>query len=89
MRMIIGGLLAAALSATLTAGSATGMSDGDRQRLLAHLDMTEGWLVSEVTGLSQPQLTYRMSPDSWNVMEVAEHLAVAEGQVPGPICRTR
>jgi len=80
MRMIIGGLLAAALSATLTAGSATGMSDGDRQRLLAHLDMTEGWLVSEVTGLSQPQLTYRMSPDSWNVMEVAEHLAVAEGQ---------
>ena len=80
MRMIIGGLLAAALSATLTAGSATGMSDGDRQRLLAHLDMTEGWLVSEVTGLSQPQLTYRMSPDSWNVMEVAEHLAVAEGR---------
>src|SRR5688572_7247266 len=29
--------------------SAAPMSDGDRQQLVAHLEMTEAWLVSEVT----------------------------------------
>lgn len=56
------------------------MKDGDRQRLLAHFDMTESWLVSELDGLSQTQLTFRMTPQSWTIMEVVEHLAVAEPQ---------
>ena len=53
---------------------------GDRQRLLAHLEMTEHWLVSELGGLSPAQLTFRMTPDSWSIAEVAEHLAIAEPQ---------
>lgn len=56
------------------------MKAGDRQRLLAHLEMTEGWLVSEVSGLSQAQLTFKMTPDSWSIAEVTEHLAIAEPQ---------
>ena len=40
------------------------MKTGDRQRLLAHLEMTESWLVSELAGLSPAQLTFRMTPDS-------------------------
>jgi hypothetical protein len=60
--------------------AAAGMTDGDRQRLLAHLEMTESWLASEVSGLSEAQLKFRMSPDSWTIMDVVEHLAVAEGQ---------
>ena len=32
------------------------MSAGDRQRLVAHLEMTEAWLVSELEGLSDAQL---------------------------------
>jgi hypothetical protein len=56
------------------------LSAGDRQRLVAHLEMTENWLVSEVGGLSQAQLTYRMTPESWSVMDVVEHLAIAEPQ---------
>src|SRR5829696_1679390 len=35
--------------------AAEGMKDGDRQRLLAHLDMTENWLVSELDGLTTQQ----------------------------------
>ena len=56
------------------------LSAGDRQRLVAHLEMTESWLVSEAGGLSQAQLTYRMTPESWSVMDVVEHLAIAEPQ---------
>ena len=56
------------------------MKAGDRQRLLAHLEMTEGWLVSELSGLSPAQLTYRMTPESWSITDVTEHLAIAEPQ---------
>ena len=59
---------------------AQGMKDGDRQRLLAHLDMTESWLVSELDGLTNDQLKFQMSPDSWTIMQVVEHLAIAEPQ---------
>ncbi len=56
------------------------MKAGDRQRLLAHLEMTESWLVSELSGLSSAQLTYRMTPESWSITDVTEHLAIAEPQ---------
>jgi hypothetical protein len=56
------------------------MKAGDRQRLLAHLEMTESWLVSELNGLSPAQLTYKMTPDSWSIADVTEHLAIAEPQ---------
>jgi DinB superfamily len=56
------------------------MTDGERERLLAHLEMTESWLVSEVSGLSDEQLRFRRAPDTWNIMDVVEHLTVAEPQ---------
>lgn len=56
------------------------MSDGERQRLLAHLEMTESWLAGEVSGLSPAQLQFRMTPESWTILDVVEHLAVAEPQ---------
>lgn len=69
------GLLVAA--ATLSAGP---MTTGERQRLVAHLEMTEAWLVSELQGLSTAQLTFKMSPQSWSIQDVVEHLAIAEPQ---------
>lgn len=56
------------------------LSPGDRQRLVAHLEMTESWLASELGGLSQAQLSFRMTPESWSIMDVVEHLAIAEPQ---------
>ncbi len=56
------------------------MSDGERQRLLAHLEMTEAWLVSELEGLREAQLRFKMTPESWSIMDVVEHLAIAEPQ---------
>jgi hypothetical protein len=69
----------ALLAAVLTA-SAGPITAGERQRLLAHLEMTESWLVSEIDGLSNAQLTFRMAPETWSIQDVAEHLAIAEPQ---------
>ena len=65
---------------TPVAANADEMTPGDRQRLLAHLEMTESWLVSELAGLSKAQLAFKMTPESWSISEVVEHLAIAEPQ---------
>ncbi len=72
--------LAALLAVTALRLGAAPMTDGERQRLLAHLDMTENWLVSEISDLSDEQLRFRRAPDTWNIMDVVEHLAIAEPQ---------
>ena len=69
-----------ALSMIANAGAAGPMTAGERQRLVAHLEMTEAWLVSELDGLSDAQLAFRMTPQSWSIAEVVEHLAIAEPQ---------
>jgi hypothetical protein len=56
------------------------MTAGDRQRLVAHLEMTEAWLESELTGLSEAQLAWRPSAEAWSVKDVVEHLGIAEPQ---------
>ena len=73
-------LIVAALLAAAPRAAADPLSAGDRQRLLAHLEMSEAWLASELAGLSTPQLTFRMTPESWSIADVVEHLAVAEPQ---------
>ena len=75
-------LLVTILTASFLTSSlaAEGMTDGDRQRLLAHFEMTETWVVSELHGLSDAQLRFRMTPESWSIMDVVEHLAIAEPQ---------
>jgi hypothetical protein len=60
--------------------SAEPMTPIERQRLLAHLEMTESWLGDEVHGLSAEQLRFKMAPGTWTIADVVEYLAVAEPQ---------
>jgi hypothetical protein len=57
-----------------------GMTALERQRLLSHLEMTRAWLVDEVSGLSDTQLTFKPSPDAWSIAQVLDHLVMV-----GPI----
>jgi hypothetical protein len=70
------------LLAVVAVGRVAGepMTQGDRQRVVAHLEMSESWLVSELEGLSDAQLKFRPTPESWSITEVVEHLAIAEPQ---------
>ncbi len=52
------------------------MTEHERQRLLAHLEMTASWLDDEVSGLTERQLEFRRAPDAWTIAQVVEHLAV-------------
>jgi hypothetical protein len=56
------------------------LTQTERQRLIAHLEMTSSWLVDEVSGLSEAQLTFRRAPGTWTILEVLDHLVVV-----GPI----
>src|SRR4029450_7405638 len=79
MRKAIGSVL---LFMQFSAGIAVGapLTDRERQRLLAPLDMTASWLTDEVSGLSPAQLAFRRAPDAWTILEVLDHLLVV-----GPI----
>ncbi|HET9703869.1 MAG TPA: DinB family protein [Vicinamibacterales bacterium] len=70
-------VLFAALAPAAIAGP---MTTGERQRLVAHFEMTEAWLDDEVKNLSPAQLSFKMTPESWSVEEVVMHLAIAEPQ---------
>lgn len=54
------------------------MSDLEREHLIAHMQMTESWLIDEVSTLSPAQLNFRMASGKWTIMEVVEHLTLAE-----------
>jgi uncharacterized damage-inducible protein DinB len=48
----------------------------ERQRLLAHLEMTSAWLMDEVSGLSEPQLAFKPSKEAWSIAQVLDHVVV-------------
>jgi hypothetical protein len=52
------------------------ITEEERQRLLAHLDMTAAWLADEVAGLSPAQTEFRRAPETWSIAEVVEHLVL-------------
>jgi hypothetical protein len=58
------------------APAAAPLTDLERQRLVAHMEMTGQWLVDETSRLSPEQLAFRPSPDAWNILEVLDHLVV-------------
>jgi uncharacterized damage-inducible protein DinB len=79
MRHVIA-LVAIAIASVASTAAAGPMTPGERQRLVAHLEMTESWLEDEVKKLSDAQLKFKMTPTSWSVEEVVMHLAIAEPQ---------
>lgn len=50
----------------------------ERQHLIAHMEMTESWLLEVVSGLAPAQLQFRRAPGTWSILEVLDHLVVAE-----------
>jgi DinB superfamily len=73
-------LIAVSLTLTAAMASAEPLTPLERQRLVAHMEMTARWLEDEVSGLSPRQLAYRPSSTVWSILEVIDHLVVV-----GPI----
>lgn len=62
----------------VSAISAEPLTKLERERLVAHLQMTDSWLADEVSHLSSAQLNYRYAPGKWTILDVVEHLVTAE-----------
>ena len=72
--------LSVALLLAATAPAVAQMTDLERERLVAHLEMTSRWLEDELSSLSQAQVEFRRAPGTWSILENLEHLVVV-----GPI----
>lgn len=75
-------LIAAFFTLAAAVASAEPLTPLERQRLVAHMEMTARWLEDEVARLSQAQAAFRPSPNAWSILEVLDHLVVV-----GPIYR--
>ena len=73
-------LIATSLTLAAVVSSAEPLTPLERQRLVAHMEMTARWLEEQVSGLSPAQLAFRPSPSAWSILEVVDHLVVV-----GPI----
>jgi DinB superfamily len=54
------------------------MTKIEREHLMVHMQMTESWLIDEVSNLSPAQLNFRIAAGRWTILEVFEHLLIAE-----------
>jgi len=61
----------------------SGLTDEERQMTVDHLEKTHEGLVNTVTGLSEAQLNFKPTPDSWSVAECVEHIAISENMIGG------
>lgn len=76
MNYIVTAALAASVG--LQFMSAAPMKKYEREHVVAHLEMTESWLADEVSGLTAEQLHFRSAPGKWTILDVLEHLTLAE-----------
>ena len=73
-------LVAAVLILATAVTAAAELSELERRRLAAHIEMTGAWLEEEVSGLSPAQLEFRRAPGTWSIAEVLAHITLV-----GPI----
>ena len=57
----------------------------DRKKGLTHLKQTQQELVSTINGLSEDQLNFKASEDSWSIAECMEHIAISEKNLMGMV----
>jgi hypothetical protein len=60
-----------------------GLTEEEREFAVGHLTDTQERLLTVTIGLSEAQLNFKSSPESWSIAECVEHLAISEGMIGG------
>lgn len=60
-----------------------GLTAEEREMAIAELTETQERLTTTVELLSEEQLNFKPTPESWSVAECVEHLAISEGMIGG------
>lgn len=53
----------------------------EKEEAIEHLKMTQSKLMEAVEGLSEEQLNFKPSEDSWSVADCIEHIAISEDMI--------
>jgi len=61
------------------------LTDGEREKLVEHLEASRQALLDSTAGLSKAQWSFKPADDVWSVGECAEHLALAEQLIHGNV----
>jgi len=57
---------------------AFGISTAERKSAIAYLTSTKDDLLKSIIGLSESQLNFRSTPESWSIKQCVEHIAITE-----------
>jgi hypothetical protein len=57
------------------------LTDEERSKAIDHLSQTRDNMLSIIEGLSEEQLNYKTSPESWSIAECVEHIAISENNI--------
>lgn len=60
-----------------------GLTDTEREFAVKHLKETKKDLLVKVKGLSDAQLNFKVTPESWSIAECVEHIAITENMISG------
>lgn len=63
--------------------TSTGLTDAEREMAVTELTKTQNRLTNAIDGLSEKQLNFKPSQESWSVAECVEHLAISESMLDG------
>ncbi|MBT8186553.1 MAG: DinB family protein [Croceitalea sp.] len=56
----------------------TGLTEAERAKAVDHLNKTKDHMMEVLDGLTEDQLDFKPSADSWSIAECVEHLAISE-----------
>ncbi|PKA84562.1 DinB family protein [Ulvibacter sp. MAR_2010_11] len=59
------------------------LTDFEREKAVKEMTKTHDLLLDAVAGLSDEQLNFKSSPDSWSIAECVEHIAISENNIFG------
>lgn len=84
LTLLITAVLVASISSSAMAQGAQGaqeakMSTEDRAKVIRLLNESNKQTLASIEGLSSEQLHFKAAPEKWSVLEVAEHIMMAEG----------
>tara|TARA_R110002124_G_scaffold227889_1_gene393216 strand:- start:122695 stop:123297 length:603 start_codon:yes stop_codon:yes gene_type:complete len=65
--------------------SDNGLTESERLAAMAEMTTTHDHLLNNLKGLSEAQLNFKSSPDSWSIAECTEHITISEENIFGMI----
>lgn len=64
-------------------GTDTTLTKAERKLAITEMNRTSDLLLNAIKGLSEAQLNFKSSPESWSVAECTEHIAISENNIFG------